>query len=234
MNKAKTDAGLAIEDRLSLLSFLDFKKKLKKHPKIYLSLEEKEEAKQTLKDFNIDLSEPLFMISVLGSAPSKTYPAEYMATVLDYIIDNANAQLIFNYVPNQKKQALEVYNLCKQNTQNRIQLNLSPATLREFVAITSFCDALIGNEGGAVNMAKAVEVPTFTIFSPWIDKKAWASFEDGVKNVSVHLEDIKPDFYENIIYKNLKPKSEKLYKILKPEFVFQKLIFFLQKHSKSK
>src|SRR5690606_32765749 len=61
-------------------------------------------------------------------------------------------------------------------------------SLREFLALTSHCDALIGNEGGAVNMAKALNIPTFSIFSPQIEKKVWAVYQDEL-NVAVHIDD---------------------------------------------
>lgn len=227
LKKPKTEAGLAIEDRLNLLSVFNLQKKLKNYPQIYLTLQEKKTAKQTLIDFNLNLSKPIFMISVLGSSPSKTYPLENMTKVLNHVAESTDAQLVFNYMPSQKKQALDVYNLCRQNTQNRIELGLSPKSLRDFIAITSFCDALLGNEGGAVNIAKALDTPTFTIFSPWIDKKAWGTFEDSKNNMSVHLEEIKPEFYEHSVYKDHKMTSENLYKHLNAKYVIKKLDVFL-------
>ena len=82
--------------------------------------------------------------------------------------------------------AFEIYNLCNKETQKHIKIDLIPGNLREFLAITKHCNALIGNEGGAVNMAKALDIPTFTIFSPWINKNDWNCFEDGKNNISVH------------------------------------------------
>ena len=38
--------------------------------------------------------------------------------------------------------------------------------LREFLALLSQMNYLVGNEGGAVNMAKALNIPTFTLFFP--------------------------------------------------------------------
>ena len=58
------------------------------------------------------------------------------------------------------------------SAQKQIYFDVFGETLRDFLAITYHCDALIGNEGGAINMAKALNVPTFTIFSPWIKKEA--------------------------------------------------------------
>ena len=57
------------------------------------------------------------------------------------------------------------------------------------------CDVIIGNDGGAINMAKALQKPSFIIFSPWIEKKIWATFEDGIHHLSVHLNDYKPQLF---------------------------------------
>ena len=43
------------------------------------------------------------MISAIGSSEAKTYPLQYMAQVIDEIANNKSVQLLFNYIPNQKK-----------------------------------------------------------------------------------------------------------------------------------
>ena len=225
--KPKTNAGIAIEDRLRLLAPLNLKLPLITRPRIYLTDAEISKARGLLEQSKINMTKPLYMISVLGSSSIKSYPFEYMAIVLDYIIESTNAQLLFNYVPNQKEEVLDIYNLCKKQTQKQIFIEIKPNSIREFLAMTSSCDALIGNEGGAVNMAKAIQIPTFTIFSPWIDKKVWSSFEDGNQNVSIHLDELIPDYYSGKKIRSLKAKSLELYRKLSPDKVIKKLDGFL-------
>ena len=98
-------------------------------------------------------------------------------------------QLLFNYLPYQKDIALEIYNHCNENTKKKIFFDYYKENLREFLAVTKLCQALIGNEGGATNMAKALSVPTFTLFSPTVPKEDWNMFENGTTNVSVHIND---------------------------------------------
>lgn len=45
-------------------------------------------------------------------------------------------------------------------------------------------------------MAKALNVPTFSLFSPSVDKETWQIFENEKENVSIHLKDLKPEIYE--------------------------------------
>lgn len=184
-----TVAGLAVENRLQLIKPLVDIEQTKVQPKIYLTDQEKEFAKKRLLKEDIDFSKKLYMISVLGSNEFKTYPLPYLAQLLDYIVATTNAQLLFNYIPSQQEEVNKLFDLCKKETQNAIFLSLYGKSLREFIALTYHCDALIGNEGGAVNMAKAIGIRTFAIFSTWIKKGAWSIYEDGTKHRSVHLYD---------------------------------------------
>lgn len=226
-NSPSTKAGLAIENRLMLLEPLDVE--LSKNiikPKIYLTDLEKDKAKKMLLQSKVDFNRPLFMISVLGSGNNKTYPFQYMAKVIDHIVNQTNAQILFNYIPKQIDEAKAIYNHCELDTQKHIFMDVFANDLRGFLALTSFCNALIGNEGGAVNMAKALNIPTFSIFSPWIDKNTWSIFEDEY-NVSVHLKEFKPEIYGNKEEKKLKKDALSLYNDFKPFYFTKKLEQFL-------
>lgn len=224
----KTNAGLAIENRLQLLKPLcqDIPEAIQ--PKIYLTSQEINASKQFLTDSNIDSTQPLYMISVLGSGDSKTYPLAQMAKVIDVIVEETNGQILFNYIPKQIHEAKAVYNFCKSSTKKQVFFDVFGKSLRDFLAITHHCTALIGNEGGAVNMAKALDISTFTIFSPWIKKEAWSMFEDGTKHVSVHLSDYQPQLFEGKKTKELKADQKPLYEMFSPEYFKEKLKVFLK------
>lgn len=228
---ASTNAGLAIENRLQLLQPLDIDTSNIVKPKICLTDSEKAEAKQFLQSNNLDLKKPIIMIGVLGSGKNKTYPFAYMAQVIDKIVAVLpESQILFNYIPKQEVDAKAILELCSPQSKKQIHFEVFGKSLRDFLAITSHCDALIGNEGGATNMAKALNIPTFTIFSPWIKKEAWNMFEDGQKHVSVHLKDYDEKAYENISHpKELVSESLVLYKDFKPSFFEQELQQFLQR-----
>ncbi|RZK12500.1 MAG: lipopolysaccharide heptosyltransferase family protein [Flavobacterium sp.] len=213
-----TNAGTALENRLNLLSSLNHNKlQLDIKPRIFLTEQEIQNGKQILQDSNIDFSRKIFMIGVLGSGNNKTYPFPFMAKLLDFIVAKTDAMLLFNYMPSQKDEARAIFDLCQPDTQKHIKIDVIPGSIREFLSITHHCDALIGNEGGAVNMAKALDVPTFTIFSTWIIKEAWNSFEDGKRNVSVHLKDFKPELYGTKTAKEMKKSALDLYNHFDPD-----------------
>jgi len=219
---------MAIEKRMQLLKPLhkNFPAEIK--PKIYLTPAEISSAQQLLSRSGIDPEKMLLMISVLGSSKSKTYPPEFLAVLLNKIVKETEARLLFNYIPSQLDEARNIYELCNPKTQKHIHLEIFGKSLREFMVLTSQCDALIGNEGGAVNMAKALNVPTFAIFSPSLNKENWNIFEDGITNVSVHLQDFVPEIYQMKSKKELKSLTAELYHQFKPDFISEKLQKFLE------
>ena len=222
-----TNAGLAIENRLQLLQPLNTSNKIYK-PKIYLTELEIATARQRLLDARIDLDKPIFMIGVLGSGENKTYPLPHMAKIIDAVVKETKGQILFNYIPKQATEANIVFNFCNKDTKKHIFFNVFGKSLREFFSLTYHCTALIGNEGGATNMAKALDIPTFTIFSPWILKEAWNMFDDDKLNVSIHLKDVKPELYEGKSLKAMKNEVFSLYEAFPPKYIIPKLQNYLQ------
>lgn len=223
-----SEAGAAIDNRLNLLSPLKPKTALDTKPKIFLTDSEIKIGKEVLLQNKIDFSKKIFMISIAGSEVKKTYPKEYMAKVLDFIVAKTDATLLFNYIPNQYDIVKEIIDLCAKSTQSHSKIDIIPGSIRDFLSITYHCNALIGNEGGAVNMAKAINIPTFTIFSTWIIKEAWNSFEDGKTNISVHLQDFKPKLYEGKYAFEFKNEALSLYQEFTPELFEDQLQQFIQ------
>ena len=225
LTKPQNNASLAIENRLKLLQPLGIEFKKDVFPKIYLTQKEVETAKAFLKQSHINLDQPLFMISVVGSNTDKTYPKKNMAALLDCIIaTNNNVQLLFNYMPKQKEAVQLIYDATHKNTKKNIYADVLGKNLRAFTAITAVCDALIGNEGGANNIAKALNVPTFSIFSPSISKKSWFGNNEVKKHVAVHLSDF-IDYDKGKAKQN--PKA--FYKLFKTEYIRPKLNAFIKK-----
>ena len=149
-----------------------------------------------------------------------------MAKVINRIAETTKATLLFNYIPDQETEARELYTLCSIATQSRIKFDVFAASLRDFLGLLSHCTALIGNEGGAVNMAKALNVPTFSIFSPWVPKASWNLFSD-TKNTAVHITDYKPGLTETKNHKKHKAAVFELYNEFKPGLFMQELTTFL-------
>ncbi len=216
---SKNGCNTSIEHRLNLLEKLVDTIDYTITPKIYLSNTELEAAAKKLEKVK---NNKLLMVSILGSSNAKTYPHTYMAKILDNVVRNTQAILLVNYIPSQLEEVTAIYNKCELQTKKNILLDIYGKSLREFLAITAHCNALIGNEGGATNMAKALNIPTFSIFSPQISKSSWNHGEDDFKNVSIHI----LDFIET-------PEtidSQKLYAKFTPDLITPKLNTFLSKN----
>lgn len=200
-----------------------------KFPKIYLEPLETEGARALMAQ-KLNMAQPVVMLSVMGSDDIKSLPAAEMAKVADVVAAQTGAQLLFNYMPKQADKAREIYNLCKPETQSKIVFDLYIDDLRQMLAVLSQCSALVGNEGGAVNMAKALDIPTFTIFSPWINKGSWGMLTDTDQHSAVHLQDFYPEIYGNKHPKEFKEESLELYKKLQLALFEDKLHNFLEKN----
>lgn len=233
-NVPKTNLGLAIERRLALLEPLDLKIEVDPYPKLFVTEKENQEALALFEHYHLKKERKTVMISLLGSENSKTYPLEYMSKIVDTIADSFDVNILFNYFPKQIKEAKIVFDFCKPSTQEKIYFDLLGNDLRSFIAIMNNCDIIVGNDGGAINMAKALNKPSFVIFSPFIKKENWSTFEDGYNNIAVHLNDFLPELIGTNSRKKLKENSLKLYKLLKPELFLKKLTHFLTSHIPTK
>lgn len=175
---------MAVIDRIFLLKSIfpsDFQYTYT--PKIYLSTEEITEAKT---DLNVELSTgmPLIMVAITGSSETKTYPMPYMAELLDIIAANG-CRMVLNYLPKQQ----DLVNRCLAYVQPKtleVISKTTPQSLRNFMQWSYHCKAIIGNEGGTINMAKALGKPTYAIFSPAIRLEGWHQSQDP-KHQAVHI-----------------------------------------------
>lgn len=223
--KTKT-CGKAIEDRVHLVtSVFDIENPIYE-PKIYLTDSEKNYDK--LKGYD----KPVIMFGVLGSTPQKSMPYNYIVQLVDFITETYNTYVLFNYAPHQKEDALEIYNACQHK--ESIIIDIYEDSIRGFIQLMNKCTLLVGNEGGVVHIAKALDKPTFTIFSPYVMKESWASFEDGVKHTSIHLLDEHPDLFseDREVRRKIEEDPSFMYQQLTPELIIPKLSSFLKHHLK--
>ena len=221
--------GTANEYRLLLTETALHKKIDLAFPKIHLTNEELEKAKKAISE-NCDISKPIFMISVLGSSKKKSLPSKHMAKTLDILATSKeDIQLLFNYIPSQFNEVKDIYDSCLPTTQEKINLDFYAKSLRDFIGLLSQCDALIGNEGGATNMAKALNIPTFTIYAPWINRNSWNIKEETGFHDIIHLSDYHPELYLGKHPKKFKDKALEWYELLNPSLFKEKLELFIKR-----
>lgn len=217
--------GKAIENRINLVHSVFPLTNPADEPLIYLTEEEKKYPLPNKENI------PVIMLGVLGSTPKKSMPYNYVAALIDFLTENYTVKILFNYAPHQKEEALKIYDLCKNKAQ--IDLDIYEDSIRGFIKLMNQCDMLIANEGGSVHIAKALHKPTFTVYSPYIEKEDWSSFEDHLQHESIHLLEEKPELYTEFTREERKKIEENpsvMYNELTPELILQKLKPFLAHH----
>lgn len=225
LEKRSKTCGKAIEDRINMISSVFDLKNPDYEPKIFLTKEEH--------NYNrIDsLQKPVIMLGVFGSTPQKSMPHEYMVEIIDYITENYKGTILFNYAPYQKEEALKLYEMCKNKEQ--INPDIYEDSIRGFITLMNKCDLLVSNEGGSVHITKALNKPTFTIYSPYVNKEHWSSFEDSDLHDSIHLLEEKPALFDSFTLeerRKIEADPNALYKELTPEMILSKLKPFLEHH----
>ncbi|WP_313805220.1 glycosyltransferase family 9 protein [Flavobacterium sp.] len=225
ISKEKTKiCGKAIEDRIHLLNQTGNFEPIDYEPRIFLSEAEKKE--DWLGKY---ANKKVIVLGVLGSTPQKSMPYEYVAEMCDFIANHYDVNILFNYAPHQKEEAMKIYEMCQKK--ENIILDIYAPSIRDFIKLMHQCDALVSNEGGTVHIAKALNKPTFTIFSPYVNKDHWASFEDGKFHHSVHLLEMKPNLFDSFTFeerKKIEANPDELYKQLTPELILPELDKFLK------
>ncbi|MDX1463481.1 MAG: glycosyltransferase family 9 protein, partial [Marinirhabdus sp.] len=189
LEKRSRDCGKAIEDRINLVTSVFELEQPDYIPKLYLTEEERQQ------DDLKAIRKPTLMLGVLGSTPQKSMPYDSVAALVDYITATYDVSILFNYAPHQSAEALKIYELCQDKSQ--IHLDIYAKSIRDFAILMSQCNLLVANEGGSVHITKALNKPTFTIYSPYVNKEHWCSFEDGVTHESVHLLEEHPDLFNS-------------------------------------
>lgn len=176
--------------------------KFDQKPKLYLNQMELKKAKKKLAHRNFDIK--LIMIAAIGSEEKKTYPLEKLAEIINHLCNSNKAEFLLNYIPNQQDQIERLFSLLNNKTKKKLILKTSPTNLRDFIGLLSQCDAIVGNEGGAINMGKALNIPSFAIFSPLIEKNDWSS--ESKKHIAIHLNDFYPEYFIKKINKKDVPR----------------------------
>ena len=227
----KSTDGLAIERRENLFKDLMHGTPIDNRPKLFVTKEEKANAELLLQSHGIDSkSTNVIMLSILGSEINKTYPIPYMVELINFVAQTPNVKLLFNYTPAQTERITEIFDQCNGEAKAKINLDIIGKDIRSFIGIMDLCTMHIGNDGGAINIAKALNKPTFTIFSPWIQKESWSIFEDGTFHRAVHVNDFYPEIIAGVSTKKLKKKYDYYYTFLKPSLIFDSLKQFIDTH----
>lgn len=128
---------------------------------IFLTEEEKREARNYLKWQDIDVDKPIVGLHPGATWPAKMWSWENFADLADHIRAKLNAQVVITQGPND---AELVEHISKRAVANLLILN--PMPLRQLAAILSQFNVYVANDNGTMHIAAAVGTKTIGIFGP--------------------------------------------------------------------
>lgn len=136
------------------------------NPAIYLSDDERREARIYLRwlgfeDNPTDFSRPIVGIHPGASWPAKRWLPERFAAVADMLAAKLGAQIVISSGPKDDDAVREVN--ARMASNGKILRNLP---LRQLAAIISHCDVFISNDAGPMHIAAAVGTATIGLFGP--------------------------------------------------------------------
>ena len=119
----------------------------------------------------IDFNRPVILAAETSREAYKVWPLDRMEEILRRIINQFEAQIIFNYAGNEKDFAVALHR--RMGMHPNIFTCIEAKSLTELCALTRNCDFFFGNEGGPRHISQALSVPSFAIFAPGNATSNW-------------------------------------------------------------
>ena len=157
--------------------------------RLYASDQDVEHYRQLMEYHGIDFSRPVIIATPTARLEYKVLPAGTMKAVLRRIINELDAQIIFNYAGQERDIALRYQQ--EMGNDPHIFTNIEAPTLPDLCALMKNCDFFFGNEGGPRHISQALDLPSFAIFPPGIDKAIWLPCE-GERFAGISPDDFMP------------------------------------------
>ena len=130
-------------------------------PYIHITDEEKEWAKNYLKDRGYDLTRPIIGLHPGATWPAKRWLPDRFAGLADKIVRDTDAQVLFTMGPDEKKLLASVIAMCSHEAQIPEVL-----PLRRLAAVLQQLCAYVCNDSGPLHLAPAVGTPVIGVFGP--------------------------------------------------------------------
>lgn len=164
-----------VEDCLALAEAAGGKM-VRRVPQVFLQFDELEWGRQWLQTHGWDGTTPLLGCHPFSSSALKEWKLSNFAELLRWVrVSLGWLPIIFGSAANQlAAQQLAAEILAVEGTQptmNGILMAAGKLTLRQFLAVVSWCNGFIGGDSGPTHLAAALGVPTLALFGPTDPKR---------------------------------------------------------------
>ena len=155
---------------LSIARFLGINTQGLKFPKIYLLKNEKKSARKYLARFR-KIAGPLIAMHPGGQNPFRLWKARNYSLLADELIEKLNARVIIFNTKAEEPLAKKIAKFAHHKVSRIFEKDL-----RKYVALLTACDLFISTDGGPLQMALAVGVPTLGIFHNRVSASYWYNY----------------------------------------------------------
>lgn len=191
--------------------------------RLCFSENEKSEIKDEMKREGINFKKPLIFCAVATRLVYKRWDFDNMKDVLQFLIKEYDAQLIFNFSGNEE--TVYANNLYfAMGCDPHIFINIASDSLRRMALLMSNCHCFFGNEGGPRHISQALGIPSFAIFPPDISTRVWLPNPDSTF-VGIEPADINKSASSNPV-----ASYREIFDLITAEEVKKRLKKFLSTH----
>jgi len=191
--------------------------------RIYLTDDELKVMRKNLRGHGVDLARPVFVFSMISRNSEKNWPVEYFVEIIKKVLTAYSAQGILIWGPGEQDLVRSAARLI--GPAHAVFCDIATPGLRDLAALLAVSVIFIGNDSGPRHVAEAVGTPTFTIFSPPIDKKSWVphlgplhravDLQDALRIDEAQWRARLPEFTRDI---------DRYYHTIKPDLVLDRLV----------
>lgn len=160
--------------------------KTSKEFRLYAEEKEVSRYRRLMEEAGIDFTRPVIIATPTARLEYKVLPAKTMQAILKRIINEFDAQIIFNYAGKERDIAMRYHE--EMGNDSHIFTNIDAPSLPQLCALMKNCDFFFGNEGGPRHIAQALDIPSFAIFPPGIRKSIWLP-EEGKRFAGISPDD---------------------------------------------
>lgn len=165
------ETGGSLNAKLVALQGLPFEVTVDRSFDVVLLDDEVQAMCRRMNDAGMDPDRPAILFSPVSRVSSKTWPDDYFVAMVEHCLENHDVQALMISGPGEEQVVKALARRVRYA--DRVFADVETADVRELAALARNCAIFVGNDSGPRHIAEAAGIPTFTIFTPTVLKRAW-------------------------------------------------------------